>query len=151
MFSKYVDALIDAKLPNLKTIRIGTKALSYWPYKFLTDSDSQEMLDVFKKITDNGIHLAFMAHFNHLTELSTDAVKDAIKKVRATGAQIRTQSPILAHINDDSEMWAKMWTKQVQLGCIPYYMFVVRDTGAQHYFGVSLVKAQEIFRRHILQ
>ena len=76
IFSKYVDALIDAKLPNLKTIRIGTKALAYWPYKFLTDSDSQEMLDVFKKITDNGLHLAFMAHFNHLNELSTDAVKN---------------------------------------------------------------------------
>jgi hypothetical protein len=39
-----------------------------------------------------------------------------------------------------------MWTKQIQLGCIPYYMFVVRDTGAQHYFGVSLAKAHEIFR-----
>ena len=52
---------------------------------------------------------------------------------------------LLTHINDDAEMWAKMWTKQVQLGCIPYYMFVVRDTGAQHYFGVPLVKAYEIF------
>ncbi|AFS81735.1 L-lysine 2,3-aminomutase [Candidatus Nitrosopumilus koreensis AR1] len=145
MFSKYVDALIEAKLPNLKTIRIGTKALSYWPYKFLTDSDSQEMLDVFRKITDNGLHLAFMAHFNHLNELSTDAVKSAIKEVRQTGAQIRTQSPLLAHINDDAEMWSKMWTKQVQLGCIPYYMFVVRDTGAQHYFGVPLVKAYQTF------
>ncbi|MDH3191227.1 MAG: lysine 2,3-aminomutase [Nitrosopumilus sp.] len=147
IFSKYVDTLIDAKLPNLKTIRIGTKSLSYWPYKFLTDSDSQEMLDVFRKITDNDLHLAFMAHFNHLTELSTDSVKRAIKEVRATGAQIRTQSPILAHINDDSEMWAKMWSKQVQLGCIPYYMFVVRDTGAQHYFGIPLVRAYEIFRK----
>jgi L-lysine 2,3-aminomutase len=146
MFSKYIDTLIDAKLPNLKTIRIGTKVLSYWPYKFLTDFDSQEMLDVFKKITDNGIHLAFMAHFNHLNELSTDSVKNAIKKVRETGAQIRTQSPLLAHINDNSEMWAKMWSKQVQLGCIPYYMFVVRDTGAQHYFGVPLLKAHEIFK-----
>jgi len=87
-----------------------------------------------------------MAHFNHLTELSTDAVKMAIRKVRATGAEIRTQSPLLAHINDDSEMWAEMWTKQVQLGCIPYYMFVVRDTGAQHYFGVPLAKAHKIFR-----
>ncbi|RMW35200.1 MAG: lysine 2,3-aminomutase [Nitrosopumilus sp.] len=145
MFSKYVDALIESKLPNLKTIRIGTKALSYWPYKFLTDSDSQEMLEVFNKITDSGLHLAFMAHFNHLNELSTDAVKSAIKEVRKTGAQIRTQSPLLAHINDDAEMWAKMWTKQVQLGCIPYYMFVVRDTGAQHYFGVPLVRAYEIF------
>ena len=147
IFSKYIDTLIEANLPNLKTIRIGTKALAYWPYKFLTDSDSQEMLDIFKKITDSGLHLAFMAHFNHLNELSTDAVKDAIREVRKTGAQIRTQSPLLTHINDDAEMWAKMWTKQVELGCIPYYMFVVRDTGAQHYFGISLVKAHEIYKK----
>jgi L-lysine 2,3-aminomutase len=146
IFSKYIETLIDAKLPNLKTIRIGTKSLSYWPYKFLTDDDSEQMLDVFRKVTKNGLHLAFMAHFNHLTELSTDSVKKAIKEVRATGAQIRTQSPLLAHINDDADMWAQMWTKQIQLGCIPYYMFVVRDTGAQHYFGVSLTKAHEIFR-----
>ena len=146
IFEKYVETLIDAKLPNLKTIRIGTKSLSYWPYKFLTDDDSELMLDVFRKVTKNGLHLAFMAHFNHLTELSTNSVKRAIQEVRATGAQIRTQSPLLAHINDDSDMWAKMWNKQVQMGCIPYYMFVVRDTGAQHYFGVPLVKAQEIFR-----
>jgi len=147
VFSTYIDTLIDAKLPNLKTIRIGTKALSYWPYKFLTDPDSQEMLDIFRKVTDNGLHLAFMAHFNHLSELLTDSVKSAIQQVRSTGAQIRTQSPLLAHINDDAEMWAKMWTKQVQLGCIPYYMFVVRDTGAQQYFGIPLVKAYEIFTK----
>ena len=46
-------------------------------------------------------------------------------------------------------MWAQMWQKQVELGCVPYYMFVVRDTGAQHYFGVSLVKAHEIFQQAI--
>jgi KamA family protein len=147
IFSKYIDTILESKPKNLNTIRIGTKALSYWPYKFLTDSDSQEMLDVFRRITDSGLHLAFMGHFNHLNELSTEAVKDAIKEVRKTGAEIRTQSPLLAHINDDAEMWAKMWTKQVQLGCIPYYMFVVRDTGAQHYFGVPLVKAYEIFNK----
>ena len=146
MFSTYADALINADLPNLKTIRIGTKSLSYWPYKFLTDNDAEEMLDVFRRITKKGIHLAFMAHFNHLTELSTDAVKRAINQVRSTGAEIRTQSPLLAHINDDADMWAEMWKKQVQLGCIPYYMFVVRDTGAQHYFGVPLIRAHEIFR-----
>ena len=146
IFSTYVNALIEAKLPNLKTIRIGTKALSYWPYKFLTDSDSEETLAIFEKITQNNIHLAIMAHFNHLVELSTHSVKEAIKRVRATGAQIRTQSPLLSHINDDAEMWAEMWRKQVQLGCIPYYMFAVRDTGAQHYFGVPLVRAHEIFQ-----
>ena len=74
------------------------------------------------------------------------SVKQAIKAVRETGAEIRTQSPLLAHINDDASMWPRMWNKQVQLGCIPYYMFVVRDTGAQHYFGVPLVRAANIFK-----
>lgn len=147
MFAKYADTIIESKLPNLKTIRIGTKALAYWPYKFLTDSDAEEMLDTFRRITDSGLHLAIMSHFNHMTELTTSAVRDAIKQVRATGAQIRTQSPLLTHINDDAQMWGRMWEKQVSMGCIPYYMFVVRDTGAQHYFGVPLVKAYEIFSK----
>ena len=145
MFGKYMDTLIDAKLDNLKTIRIGTKALAYWPYKFLSDDDAGQTLENFERITDSGIHLAIMSHFNHHVELKTGAARAAIKKIRQTGAQIRTQSPLLSHINDDAAVWSKMWKDQVQLGCIPYYMFVVRDTGAQHYFGIPLVRALEIF------
>ena len=149
LFATYIDKILDANLPNLKTIRIGTKALSYWPYKFTSDNDHEETLETFRRVKSKGIHLALMGHFNHLTELKTDSVKLAIEKVRETGVQIRTQSPLLTNINDDADMWAQMWQKQVELGCIPYYMFVVRDTGAQHYFGVSLVKAHEIFQQAI--
>jgi L-lysine 2,3-aminomutase len=39
-----------------------------------------------------------------------------------------------------------MWQRQVELGCIPYYMFVARNTGAQHYFSVTLERAWQIFR-----
>ena len=39
-----------------------------------------------------------------------------------------------------------MWREQVNLGCIPYYMFVARNTGAQHYFSVPVVRAWEIYR-----
>ena len=151
LFAAYIDKLLDADLPNLKTIRIGTKALSYWPYKVLTDKDADETLDTFRRIVSKGKHLAIMAHFNHLVELKTGSVKQAIKKMRETGAQIRTQSPLLTHINDDANMWAQMWQKQVELGCIPYYMFVVRDTGAQDYFGVPLVRAHQIFKIAIEQ
>ena len=119
LFAAYIDKLLDADLPNLKTIRIGTKALSYWPYKVLTDKDADETLDTFRRIVSKGKHLAIMAHFNHLVELKTGSVKQAIKKMRETGAQIRTQSPLLTHINDDANMWAQMWQKQVDLGCIP--------------------------------
>jgi len=146
ILATYIDALVEAKLPNLKRIRLGTKALSYWPYKFLTDSDADDLLALIKRTVDAGIHVAVMAHFNHPQELKTDAVKDAIRRVRNAGAEIRSQSPLLAHINDDPNAWAQMWREQVNLGCIPYYMFVVRDTGAQHYFSVPLVRSWEIFR-----
>ncbi len=146
IFKQYIEPILEADIPHLKTIRIGSKSLGFWPYKFLTDDDAQEMLDLFKKIVDKGYHLAFMAHFNHYRELETDEVQEAIHKIRETGAVIRTQSPILRHINDSSEVWATMWKKQVDLGLVPYYMFMARDTGAQHYFGVPLVKAWEIFR-----
>ncbi|NPA53446.1 MAG: lysine 2,3-aminomutase [Aquificae bacterium] len=146
ILKQYIEPILEANIPHLQTIRIGTKALGFWPYRFLTDDDAQELLDLFKKIVDKGYHLAYMAHFNHYKELETDEVQEAISKIRETGAVIRTQSPILRHINDSAEVWATMWKKQVDLGMIPYYMFMARDTGAQHYFGVPLVKAWEIFR-----
>lgn len=151
ILTQYVNALLDSDLANLKTIRIGTKSLSYWPYRFLTDEDSGDILQLFENVTKRGLHLAFMAHFNHPVELSTDAVKAAIRRIQKTGAQIRTQSPILAHINDDAKIWVEMWKNQVSLGCIPYYMFVVRDTGAQEFFGVSLVRSQQIFKEAYIQ
>ena len=143
----YVDALLDNSLQNIQTIRFGTKAFAYWPYRFLTDSDSDDLLRVFDKIVRKGKNLAFMAHFNHPVELSTIAVQDSIRRVRATGAQIRTQSPVLNHINHKPELWAEMWRKQVNLNCIPYYMFVSRDTGAKQYFDIPLVECWNIFRK----
>ena len=146
IFKAYIDALIDADLPNLKTIRIGTKSLAFWPYRYLTDPDAEELLGCFEKVVKAGKHLAMMSHFNHFNELGTDAVKAAIKKIRATGAVIRTQSPVLKHINDDPQIWRTMWLKQVEQGLVPYYMFMARDTGARDYFGVACIRAWEIFR-----
>jgi KamA family protein len=147
IFGGYIDSLLAADIPNLQTIRIGTKALGYWPYKFLTDDDAFDTLRTFEKIVKSGKNLAIMAHFNHPAEMDTPAVKEAIARVRSTGAQIRTQSPVMRNINADPKLWAEMWRKQVNLNCIPYYMFVARDTGAQHYFKVPLVEAWDIFRK----
>jgi len=147
ILERYIQPLLDANLSSHKTIRIGTKSLSFWPYKFLIGDEAEQTLELFRRIVRAGKHLAIMAHFSHPRELKTGAVRSAIRRIRKTGAEIRTQSPILRHINDDAGAWAEMWQKQVELGCIPYYMFVVRDTGAQHYFGVPLVKAYRIFKK----
>ncbi|SMO81488.1 KamA family protein [Saccharicrinis carchari] len=143
---EYIDPLLNADLPNLQTIRIGTKALSYWPYRFVSDKDSDDLLRLFEKVVNSGVQLAFMAHFNHSNELKTKVLETAIKRIRNTGAVIRTQSPIMNHINNSADEWAEMWKRQVNLGCIPYYMFVARDTGAQKYFAVTLEDAWKVYR-----
>ena len=147
LLASYVEPLLQPGLEHIHTIRIGTKSLAYWPYRYLSDPDAEEILRLFEKVVSTGKNLAFQAHFNHPVELSTEAVQKAIRRIRATGAQIRTQSPLLRHINDDPELWARMWRKQVDLNCIPYYMFVARDTGAKHYFEIPLERCWEIFRK----
>jgi KamA family protein len=143
----YIAPLLSSDFAHIRTIRIGTKALAYWPYRFTSDADSDELMALFERIVASGRNLAIQAHFNHPTELSTEAVADAIRRIRNTGAQIRTQSPMLRHINDSSEVWAQMWRKQVDLNCIPYYAFVARDTGAKHFFEVPLRQCWDIYRK----
>lgn len=145
IFAKYVDKIIDAKIPHLQTIRIGTKALTYWPYTFI-EKGGELILNAFKKALDNNIHVSFMAHFNHPNEMKTPGVQEAVKRILDTGTKIRTQAPVFNHINASSRVWAEMWRMQVRMGLIPYYMFIARDTGAQHYFAVPLEKCWEIFR-----
>ncbi len=143
----YIDPLLKADLPHLRTIRIGTKSLTYWPYRYLTDDDADDVLRLFERVGLAGKHLAIMAHFCHPQEMQTAALEEAVARIRSTGAQIRTQSPIMRHLNDDPAAWATMWRRQVDLGMVPYYMFVARNTGAQHYFRLPLVRAWEIFRK----
>lgn len=145
-FEMYFNALLEADIPNLRNIRIGTKSLAYWPYRFTTDDDADDLLRLFEKVKSRGINVALMAHFNHPGELKTEAVKLAVKRLLNAGVQIRSQSPLLHNINDRSDIWADNWREQVKMGIIPYYMFIARNTGAQDYFAVTLDRAWKIYR-----
>jgi KamA family protein len=145
-FEHYFNALLKANIPHLKNIRIGTKSLAYWPYRFTTDEDADDLLKLFKKVKSKGINVALMAHFNHPGELETQAVQDAVQRLIKVGVQIRSQSPLLRNINDSAGVWADGWKKQVELGITPYYMFIARDTGSQDYFAVTLNRAWNIYR-----
>ena len=147
----YLEPLLQPELEHLQTVRIGTKALTFWPQRFVTDDDAAGLLKLFTKLVKAGKHVAIMAHFNHWREMETPIVREAIRRIRATGAVIRTQAPLVQHINDDADVWVRMWRTQVRLGLIPYYMFVERDTGAKRYFEVPLVRAYEIYREAMQQ
>jgi L-lysine 2,3-aminomutase len=147
----YLEPLLRPEFDHVQSIRIGTKALTFWPYRFVTDPDAEELLVLLEQVADSGKHLAVMAHYNHWRELDTEIASAAVRRLRDAGAEIRSQGPLLAHINDDPDVWARLWNTQVRHGVMPYYMFVERDTGARRYFEVPLVRAWQIYRRAVQQ
>jgi KamA family protein len=143
---RYIEPLLDPRLEHLESIRIGTKSLSYWPQRFVSDPDADDTLRLFAEVVASGRSLALMAHFTHPRELEPPLLSEAVRRIRETGAVIRTQAPLIRSINDDPEIWRTMWRTQARMGMIPYYMFVERDTGPQDYFAVPLARGYEIFR-----
>ncbi|XP_066293460.1 putative L-lysine 2,3-aminomutase aq_1632 isoform X2 [Branchiostoma lanceolatum] len=139
--------LKDPCLDHLSTIRIGTKSLAYWPYRYVSDTDSDDLLRIFEEVVKSGRQLAIMAHFTHPRELSTPTVQEAIRRLRMAGVVIRAQAPLINHVNADPATWARLVRTETRLGVIPYYMFVERDTGARHYFEVPLARAVEIYSK----
>jgi KamA family protein len=146
VLQRYVEPLLGAGYEHIQTIRFGTKMLSYWPYRVLSDDDSPDLLALLERIAASGKHVAVMAHFSHPRELETAAAAAAIGRLRDSGAVIRAQAPLIRHVNDEPAVWAKMWRAQVALGVVPYYMFVERDTGPKDYFSVPLARAAVIHR-----
>ncbi len=143
----YLEPLMQPEFAHIQSIRIGTKALTFWPQRFVSDEDAHELIDLMHRLVLSGKHLAIMAHYNHWRELKTDISHAAINRLRSTGAEIRSQGPLLANINDNAADWVRLWNSQVKLGIIPYYMFVERDTGARRYFEVPLARAWDVYRQ----
>ena len=98
----------------------------------MTDPDAEDCLRLFEEIVAAGRHLAIMGHYSHPAELAPEVAKEAVRRIRATGAEIRMQAPLIRHVNDDPMLWADLWREGVKLGMIPYYMFIERDTGAKN-------------------
>ncbi|HEX6234301.1 MAG TPA: hypothetical protein VFZ63_14330 [Jiangellaceae bacterium] len=144
VLNRYIEPLLE--IDQLESIRIGTKALAYWPQRWVTDPDADDTLRLFERVVAAGKNLAFMAHITHPHEMMPDIAQEAVRRIRGTGAVIRTQAPLIRTINDDSDTWATMWRTQVRQGMVPYYMFVERDTGPQDYFSVPLAKAYSVYQ-----
>ncbi len=145
LLRRYIEPLLDPAFDHITSIRIGSKSAAYWPYRFVSDSDADELLELFQEVVHSGRHLAFMAHYSHPRELSTPIAEAALRRIHSTGAVVRCQAPLIRRVNDSADVWTELWARQVCLGAIPYYMFVERDTGPRSYFEVPLARALEIF------
>ena len=143
---RYIEPLLSPELEHIQNIRIGTKAVAYWPQRFVSDEDADDCLRLFEDVVAAGRRVAIMGHYSHPVELAPDIAREATRRIRNTGAQIWMQAPLVKHVNDSAAVWSALWQTGMRLGLVPYYMFVERDTGPRSYFEVPLTRCHEIFR-----
>ena len=94
---RFVEPLLSPDLEHVQNIRIGTKAIAYWPQRFVSDEDADDCLRLFEEVIASGRHLALMGHYSHPVELEPQIARMAVQRIRSTGAQIRMQAPLIRH------------------------------------------------------
>ncbi|MDP2807004.1 MAG: hypothetical protein Q8O74_02565, partial [bacterium] len=158
-FAEYVNPIIeDPELLHLKTVRLGTRVLTYHP-ELILSREYEKMLGLFRKLTDNGIQLAFMSHFSTPREILNPGTIAAIRRLRAHGATVKSQSPIMNHIslftNEKGEVdvdrsaqnWIDLGNLLAMLSVGFHSMYCARPTGEHHYFTAPLAGINKVFSK----
>jgi L-lysine 2,3-aminomutase len=154
--AQYAMPLIDdPELLNVRTIRLGSRALTYSPEMILSPK-YDAMLELFSTLHENGIQLAWMAHFSTPRELLNPSTLAAIRRLQNHGVVIRSQSPMMNHISlftdDDGQVdvdrSAQNWIDLANLlGTMHigfHSMYCARPTGEHHYFAAPLSAVEKI-------
>ncbi|MEN6520454.1 MAG: KamA family radical SAM protein [Armatimonadota bacterium] len=103
-----------AAVPTIKLLRIGTRVPVTAP-EYVTD----EKLDIIRSI-EQPVYVGI--HFEHPFEL-TKATVDVIRKLRKAGAILYSQTVFLAGVNDDYATLYELFSRLVEIGVRPYYIY----------------------------
>ncbi len=146
----------DPELMHIKTLRIGSRALSFHPELVLT-KEYKKILDHFRRLTDNGVQVAWMGHFSTPHEVLNLATIAAIRRLKAYGVTMKSQSPIMNHISmftdengvvdiqRSAQNWIDLGNIFAGLGVGFHSMYCARPTGEHHYFTVPLSEINKVF------
>ena len=156
-FERYVMPLIeDPALFHIKTVRLGSRALTYQP-EIILRPEYSGMLELFDRLYANGIQVAWMAHFSTPREVLNPLTIAAIRRLQAHHVVLRSQSPMMKHISlfpdekggIDIDRSAQNWIDLANIMgmlCIGFHsMYCARPTGEHHYFTAPLADIQRVY------
>lgn len=129
-------------IEHVKIIRIGTKLLSYNPFRVINDPGLCQMVSKYS-LPDKRIY--FMLHFSHPREI-TDVSLKACDQLLRSGAVLCNQTPLLRGVNDHPEILGELFNKISYMGIAPYYIFICRPTVGNLTYAVPVEEAFHIFQ-----
>ncbi|MBA4251703.1 MAG: hypothetical protein C0425_08770 [Chlorobiaceae bacterium] len=157
--AEYVVPLIeDPALMHVKTIRIGSRALTFHPELLLTNK-FRDILELMRRAVDCGIQFVWVAHFSTPRDLLNPTTIAAIRRLKSFGVTIKSQSPIMNHISlykdengkvdidRSAQNWIDLGNILAMLGIGFHSMYCARPTGEHHYFTAPLADINKVFSK----
>ena len=148
----------DDDFLHIKTLRLGSRALTYQP-ELILSSRYNRHLEFFKKLKRNGVQVLWMAHFSTPREVLNPLTIAAVNRLKRFEVNIKSQSPIMNHIslfqdekgNYDIDKSAQNWIDLgnifATLGIGFHSMYCARPTGEHHYFTAPLEVIDKVFSK----
>ncbi len=123
-------------LPQIKIIRIGTRLPVSDPEKI-----NKRLLSILKIVKKQPLYI--LIHFEHPDEITKETI-EAVEKLRKAGIILLSQTVFLRGINDSFEILYKLFSKLVEIGVKPYYIFRCDPVKGAEHFIVDIKKELEI-------
>ncbi|MCU0235710.1 MAG: hypothetical protein MUC72_01335 [Acidobacteria bacterium] len=157
--AEYVNPLMeDPELVHIKTVRFGSRAITFHPELLLSDQ-FKEILELWKKVIDSGIQVVWMAHFSTSRDILNPGSVAAIRRLKQYGISVKSQSPIMNHvslfkdengkvdIDKSAQNWIDLGNILAMVGVGFHSMYCARPTGEHHYFTAPLADISRIFNK----
>lgn len=130
------------EIDHVRIIRLGTKLMSYNPYRVLNDPELPRLVQRYSR---PDARMYFMLHFNHPREITEQAVT-ACDTLLRSGAILCNQTPMLHGVNDSPKVLGELFNTLSFIGVPPYYVFLCRPTVGNRPFAVPVETAHQVFQ-----
>jgi len=148
----------NEKLLHIKTLRIGSRALTFDPEMILSNKFKKH-LELFRKLKRNGIQVVWMSHFSTPREVLNPATIAAINRLKYHEVNVKSQSPIMKHISlfldkngkvdveRSAQNWIDLGNIFAMVGVGFHSLYCARPTGEHHYFTTPLADIDRVFSK----
>lgn len=128
------------KIPHIRHLRIHTRIPVVSP-----ELISPALLTLIKESIDAGLAISVVLHANHAQEFSEEA-KQALLKLRRTGALLLSQSVLLKGVNDNFEALSQLMYTFIEHGVKPYYLHQMDLARGTSHFTVDPARGKALIK-----
>lgn len=115
-----------SKLPQIRIIRIGTRLPVADPQKI-----NYKLINILKIIKNKTVYI--LVHFEHPKEITEQTIV-AVNKLKSVSTMLLSQSVFLKNVNDSFNTLYKLFSKLIEIGIKPYYLYHCDPVkGAEHF------------------